>query len=306
VSRRPGLLPVLAAPAAPVYGAALAYAVYHPPRRSHHRSPADFGLPSRELHVPVPGSRVRLHAWLCPGASPDRVVVIGHGIGLSKSAALAQARFLHEAGYTVCLFDFRNHGASTQDRAWWDMSRRFTADIAAVVRHLHGTGEYARSRFAVYGFSFSSFPVFFSLQQADYPVDAVVCDSGPTLHIDPLFGNFLKTGALPVPRAFAGPPARTLLERSCLAFGNAMLKPRWPPTDPVYDRVPALFLAGADDPVVPVEEVRALADRYSAATVTVLPGVAHLDGMKVAPDDYRRAVLGFLDSAWAKSGRPAS
>jgi uncharacterized protein len=62
------------------------------------------------------GDGKRLHAWLCPGER-DAVVVLGHGIGLSASASLPHAALLSQAGYTVCLFDHRNHGASEHDRA---------------------------------------------------------------------------------------------------------------------------------------------------------------------------------------------
>src|SRR6266508_3974754 len=82
---------VLAAPLAPLVGLLVAYLLYHPPR------------PRRRS---APSARARLHAWRCPG-DPQRVVVLGHGIGLDKSRSLAQARLLHRAGYTVVLFDFR-------------------------------------------------------------------------------------------------------------------------------------------------------------------------------------------------------
>jgi pimeloyl-ACP methyl ester carboxylesterase len=55
------------------------------------------------------------------------------------------------------------------------------------------------------------------------------------------------------------------------------------------------MLTGAQDTVVPPDAVRALAELYPRTTVHVLPGVAHLRGLKTAPEDYSRAVLAFLD-----------
>jgi hypothetical protein len=78
------------------------------------------------MTVPLDGKRRGLHIWLCPG-DPGRVVVLGHGLGLSKSASLAQARLLNDAGYTVAMFDLRNHGRSSADRACWGMG---TAHLA--------------------------------------------------------------------------------------------------------------------------------------------------------------------------------
>ncbi|MEI5034528.1 alpha/beta fold hydrolase [Streptomyces sp. S1A(2023)] len=208
--RRPSALTralaVLALPVAPLYATFLSYLVYHPPRRPHHRKPEEFGLPSTELTIPLDGGKAgkgrSLHIWLCPG-SKDRVVVIGHGIGLSKSASLAQARFLHEAGYTVAMFDHRNHGLSSTDRAFWGLSGRHTDDVERVVNHLREKGGYGAARFAVFGFSFSTFPSFYLLRRPDCGIEAIVCDSGPALELPPLFRNFIiaKGGPGPGPAA---------------------------------------------------------------------------------------------------------
>jgi uncharacterized protein len=79
---------------------------------------------------------------------PERVVVVGHGLGLDKSRSLAQAQLLHRAGYTVVLFDFRNHGASFRDHGLTRFSRRFNDDLVAVVHHLRAMPEHAHARIA--------------------------------------------------------------------------------------------------------------------------------------------------------------
>ncbi|MEU6479394.1 alpha/beta fold hydrolase [Streptomyces sp. NPDC047017] len=294
-------LATLALPVAPLYATVLSYLVYHPPRRPHHRTPEEFGLPSEELAVPLdggPAGRGRsLHVWLCPGRR-DRVVVIGHGIGLSKSASLAQARFLHEAGYTVALFDHRNHGRSATDRAFWGLSARHTDDVAAVVGHLRRAAGYAGAKVAVFGFSFSTFPSLYLLRRAECGVDAIVCDSGPALDLPPLFRNFVLVKGVPVPALLRTEPSLGLLSRVFGAVGTAMLRAQWPPpADGAYLRTPVLMLAGDSDSVIPLDGVRALAGRYPRAEVRVLPGTGHLQGMKTAPEEYRAAVLAFLERA---------
>ncbi|MFI9152066.1 alpha/beta hydrolase [Streptomyces sp. NPDC053367] len=303
--RRPSLLTralaTLAVPVVPLYATALSYLVYHPPRRPHHRTPEQFGLPSQELSVPLDGRPAgkgrSLHVWLCPG-SADRVVVIGHGIGLSKSASLAQARFLHEAGYTVALFDHRNHGRSATDRAFWGLSARHTDDVAAVVGHLRGEAGYADARFAVFGFSFSTFPSLYLLRRPDCGVDAIVCDSGPALELPPLFRNFIMVKGVPVPAPLRTEPSLGLLSRVFGSVGTAMLQAQWPPpAEGAYLRTPVLMLAGDSDSVIPLEGVRSLAALYPKAEVRVLPDTEHLQGMKTAPDEYASAVLDFLKRA---------
>lgn len=286
----------LALPVAPLYGAFLSYFIYHPPRRPYHKKPADVGLSSTDLTVPLDGVRRGLHVWLCPG-DPDRVVVLGHGLGLSKSASLAQARLLNEAGYTVAMFDHRNHGKSGADRACWGMSDRHTDDVAAVVRHLRGTAEHASARIAVYGFSISTFPSFYMLRRdGESPVDAMVFDSGPALELRPLFRNFVAAGGLPVPGPLRKGPSGKALEKVVSAAAVAMLRVQWPPpVKGAYERTPMLFLTGESDTMIPAAGVRALAERYPLAEVHSLPDTEHLQGVKTHPELYAETVLAFLE-----------
>ncbi|WP_445396943.1 alpha/beta hydrolase [Streptomyces sp. LE64] len=290
-------LSALASPLAPVCGLALAYALFHPPRRRHHKQPVDVGLPEpEELRVPVGGGK-HVHAWLCL-QDPERVVVIGHGMGLSKSATLGHAKFLHDAGYTVCLFDHRNHGSSSQDRSVTGLSDRFTTDVLATVRLLRSREEHRSAKVAVYGFSFSTFPMFYALRDPDVEVDAVICDSGPGEELGPLFANFLDAGVLPVPAPLRARPARYPLEATLCRAGKAMLRSHWPPPAAGrYATTPLLFIAGEEDRILPASSVDALASRYSHAEAHILPGVGHLLGLKEARERYVDTVLEFLRHA---------
>ena len=80
-------------------GRYVAHRVFAPPRRQHHRTPADRGMGFTEESLTTEDG-VRLHLWVVP--PPGRLngtAIVGHGIGLTKSASLRQARLLHEAGY---------------------------------------------------------------------------------------------------------------------------------------------------------------------------------------------------------------
>jgi pimeloyl-ACP methyl ester carboxylesterase len=281
-----------AVPAAPVFAAALSYRLFHPSSHPSRRQPADVGLVAEEVKVPFGANRF-LHAWLCRG-DPDRVVVLGHGLGLNKSAVLMHAKVLHSTGFTVCLLDHRNHGRSDRDRSWTSLADRFTADIGAVLRHLRAEG-YDSARFAVFGFSFSTFASLYSLREQDLPVDAVICDSGPAGAVSPLFRNLLEAGAVPLPSVFRHGPAHTVFRAVTSFLATAMLGASWPPpAGGRYESVPMLFLTGERDQIIPVAAVKEFANRYPHSEVHTFPGAAHLGGMKADPSGYAAALIDFL------------
>jgi pimeloyl-ACP methyl ester carboxylesterase len=294
---------VLAAPLAPVFGLLVAYFIYHPPRPRRQHAPSAFGLAPTELWITGSSERARLHAWRLPG-DPQRVVVVGHGMGLEKSRSLAQARLLHQAGYTVVLFDFRNHGPSLRDHALTRFSHRFNDDLVAVVDHVRAMPEHAHARIALWGFSFSTFPAPDTLARLDGAVHAVICDSGPTRDLSVIIGRFPRSGLLPVPQALQTAPARTLWQLVYQRLAMAILDPPadWPPAaQQVLSATPMLFVVGDRDPVTPVDQVRALARRYPRAELLVVPGAGHLQAIKVNKDAYTATVLDFLARALNKN-----
>jgi pimeloyl-ACP methyl ester carboxylesterase len=294
---------VLAAPLAPLFGLVVAYLVYHPPRQRRPRAPSAFGLHPTGLWINVPPGRSRLHAWHCPG-DPQRVVVLGHGMGLDKSHSLAQAQLLHRAGYTVVLFDFRNHGASSRDHGLTRFSHRFDDDVVAVVDHVRAMPEHAQARIAVWGFSFSTFPVLDTLARLNGAVHAVICDSGPTHDLSVIVNSLPRSGLLPVPQALQAAPARTLWQAVYQRLAMAILDPpaEWPPAAQPQgvSATPMLFVVGDRDAVAPVDQVRAVARRYRHAELLVVPGAGHLRAIKVDNHAYTAAVLDFLARALSK------
>jgi pimeloyl-ACP methyl ester carboxylesterase len=299
VSMGTRVVAVLAAPLAPLFGVVVAYLVYRPPRQRRRRAPSAFGLDPTELWITGSSKRARLHAWHLPG-DPQRVVVLGHGIGLDKSRSLAQARMLHRAGYTVVLFDFRNHGASFRDHALTRFSHRFNDDLAAVVDHVRAMPEHAHARPALWGLWFSTFPVLDTLRRLDGVVQAVLCDSGPTHDVSVIVNSLPRSGLLPMPKALREAPARTLWQAVYQRLAMAILDPpaEWPPAaQPGGSATPMLFVVGDRDAVVPVDQVRAVARHYPRAELLVVPGAGHLRALNVDKDAYTATVLDFLARA---------
>ncbi|MFH2105201.1 MAG: alpha/beta fold hydrolase [Parcubacteria group bacterium] len=91
------------------------------------KNPGDYGLKYENV-IFTASDGVKIKGWLIPGSS-DKLVIITHVGGLTKYGStrefksisklynkeiefLKVARHLHDQGYGVLMFDFRNHGES--------------------------------------------------------------------------------------------------------------------------------------------------------------------------------------------------
>ena len=124
------------------------------------RTPSDEGLEYQDLTYPS-ADGVPLEAWFIPRDGSGQLIVAMHAFGFSrygfpahiepwKSAFgpgndteidfIPDYRILHDAGYNVLAFDFRNHGLSGDANGGLSLNNRFEA------RDVIGTMKYIRSR----------------------------------------------------------------------------------------------------------------------------------------------------------------
>ncbi|MEV4382815.1 alpha/beta fold hydrolase [Streptosporangium sp. NPDC049644] len=272
----------------------MAHLLFHPPRKKHHREPDHIGLPSSVL-VTTTDDGIDLHLWLIPGDGAG-VVILGHGIGLTKSASLPHAALLHELGYHVVMFDHRNHGLSGGDPSQDRLAERYSNDIAACLGVAADTWPDSGAPI-VWGFSFSTFSTLYSLRTETTAIGGIICDSGPGLDLDAMLRHFLTEGGLPGPpwltRLLSGPSVAA--EFAGAAVG--MLGASWPP-DPHTSAsgiTPMLYLTGTQDRIVASEDTIAVAALYPHATVAELPA-GHLRGLKAAGPRYVESVVSYLGS----------
>ncbi|GGK75984.1 alpha/beta hydrolase [Mangrovihabitans endophyticus] len=272
---------------APVTGFRLAYASCHPPRRPV-REPTRPGFAVEKVRIPAAG-RV-LAGWVA-AADPQRWVVLGHGLGLDKSHSVRHARFLHDAGYSVLMFDFRNHGASFRDKSLTGFNKRFMHDVVAAVRWLRAHRAVPGTRVALYGFSLATFAMLHAVPELPGEVDAVICDSGPSDHPAETVANLVSAGILPVPRTPATGIGRRLLGASYRRCSSVLMG--WPSAWPPRESIPLLLLTGDGDRLIPPSAVHGVAHACPRAEIAVFPGAGHMRPMASDPARYVSTVLEF-------------
>ena len=234
-----------------------------------------------------------LAGWSIHTVRGAPAVVLVHGFKSSREEMLPWARFLHDAGYNVLLFDTRGCGQSGGSTV--GLGATEPRDISLAVR-LAGS-QFGTDRIAVLGISLGAGAAILAAA-SDPHISAVVADSAWTdqdLQLSRL--SFLPLGSIRVPlppfgiaavNAFVG--ADVTRARPLDAIGA--LSPR-----------PILLIHSADDDnaTTPVEGARKL---FAAAgepkDLWVAPRGGHVGAINAFPDEYRARVLAFLGSALRK------
>jgi fermentation-respiration switch protein FrsA (DUF1100 family) len=81
---------------------------------------------------------VQLAGWFVPQPGAKRAVVLLHGYGSSRKQMLARAKFFHDAGYAVFLYDARGQGTSSGDHV--SIGLLETRDLQGALAFLRGRG----------------------------------------------------------------------------------------------------------------------------------------------------------------------
>jgi pimeloyl-ACP methyl ester carboxylesterase len=258
------------------------------PTRLDVATPAERGLSYQDAAFTT-ADGVRLSGWYVPTRNGAAVVVL-HGAGSTRSAALDHAVLLARRGYGVLLFDARGHGRS-QGRAM-DFGWYGAPDIAAAVTYLAARPGVDAHRLAALGMSMGGEQAI-TAAATDPRIRAVVAE-GVTARTaadkDYLRAEYGWRGALQQRidqitygiadlLSGAGPPI-TLRDAVAAAAPRPML----------------LITAGSvTTETRAAEHIR----RGSPDTVQIwrVPDTDHTHALATHPSDWERHVIGFLTTA---------
>lgn len=233
-----------------------------------------------------------------PGTN-GRLAILHHGVTWNWMGALKYAAFLHEAGYSVALFDSRGHGESGGKGPSFGVHEAGDLGIVA---------SWARAAFPseagtlLFGVSLGAASV---LQYAsrDPSVAAVIADCPFSSAAEILDHRLLRNG---IP-AFLRPPIERRVDRLCRLFDRFSIFEASPAKAALEVEVPVLLVHGLDDDYVPFamsESMAAGRRRALPEAVTELflvPRASHARSHRVGPESYERAVLDFAERAFASS-----
>lgn len=265
-----------------------------PVRRSPAATPADYGLNAEAITVKARDG-LDLKGWWIPGAAPARgTIVFSHGYAGDCSPDLIYAPMFHQAGFNVCLFDYRAHGAS--QGTWTSLVYFERRDLLAVLDFLRMRGV---TQVGLIGFSMGGAIALATASLSPMVVGTVS---------DCTFAE-LKTIVRNAAIVRQVPPLlASVIGWLVVLLASVRLRANLFSADPIHwvgkiAPCPVLIMHGTADEAIPVTEAQRLFDAArEPKQLWIVPGAKHRQIEEVAKEEYRRRVLEFFETVFANAG----
>ncbi len=265
-------------------GAIVAYALGAYLCAPHQRpvGPLPSDLSGEAVTIPS-ASGSTLSGWYLPARANAPTVILLHGVRGNRLSMLSRARFLHQAGYSVLLFDFQAHGESSGQHITLGYLESKDAQAAVAFVRAKNPG----SKIALLGTSLGGAAAL--LAHPPLSVDAMILELVyPTITQACEDRIILRLGS---PGKYLA-PLLTCQLRPRLGIGPEDLRP----IDQVGRiTIPKFFIAGAEDKNTTLAESQAL---FAAAAEPKqcwsVPGAGHIDLHPFVKTEYEKRVLEFL------------
>jgi pimeloyl-ACP methyl ester carboxylesterase len=248
------------------------------PQRTLHAKPADFPFTVLDVAVPVKSAGQAdqtLRAWWIPSAKPKaKVIVYLHGNDVNVSTSIREVEPLRELGYSVFMIDYRGYGAS--DGAFPSEASVYQ-DAQAAWAYLVMTG-IEPSDLYIYGHSL-----------------------GGAVAID-LAARHPEAGGLIVESSFTSIYDMAMLNKPiALLPVKLFLKHRFESLGKVAKlRLPALYIHGTADEIVPFDMGRRLFDATPGfKRFAAIDGGRHDDNAVAGGSAFRSAISAFVEGTSA-------
>lgn len=234
----------------------------------------------------VPGDGRRM-GWFIPGRSQATILLL-HGYGARREGMLDHAAVLHQAGYSVLLFDFRNRGESDGDAV--SLGFHETQDAVAAVHYLSTRRDVDQARLGVLGESMGASVAILAASQMP-EIQAVIADSGFQSAAKAIEEGFTRSTGLPrLPYS----PITLAIIRLRLGISPGDIVPQGH-IRAISPR-PILLIHGLADTSVSPGNSRAL---FAAAgepkQLWLLPNSQHTEGIRDYREEYASRIVQFFD-----------
>jgi fermentation-respiration switch protein FrsA (DUF1100 family) len=240
---------------------------------------------TEQVSFPVPATGQRT-GWFIRGISKDTVILL-HGYGCRRQEMLDYADVLHQAGYSVFLFDLYGQGDSDGDGVTLGFQEQ--RDLLAAVDYLKGRNDVDSSNIGVLGVSMGAAVAIMGAAQSP-DIKAVVADSPFESANRAIEEGFTRVIGLP---AFPFAPITLQIIQWRLGISPNQVVPR-EQVAAISPR-PLLLIHGlADTEVSPLNSEILFAAAGQPKELWLIPGVDHASGIKEHREEYTKRIVDFF------------
>lgn len=268
----------------------------HSARAADGPTPDRFGLAYSTLHFTSRDGKTPLVGWYMPATQPtDKTIVLAHGWGGQQGSEVERfAKWLHDAGYNVLSFDFRNCGGSGGDRTTMGYEER--GDLQAAIDQAVGLGA---KRIAVLGRSMGAATAL-ELAPQDPRINVLVDDCGFDTVYDAILPRVKRerqeVGPFKVSYPFPKLASEAIAEKVDHDAGEPVAETN--PLDAINrlgDRPILIIHGAADDETLPEDSQHLFdADPGVNKELWIVPKATHGQSYNTDPRGYQDRVLRFL------------
>ncbi|UCE26618.1 MAG: alpha/beta fold hydrolase [Candidatus Coatesbacteria bacterium] len=263
---------------------------------AHTVTPDAFGLPYADFACET-ADGINLHGWYIPCENTRATVLMLNGDRGERDGLLGHARFLHEAGCSVILFDYRHHGESDDDAITY--GAREVLDAEAVLAHARAN-DMVRGKLVVFGISMGAATAALAAPEME-GVDGYILSCGYARFSDAMKGH-IQGMLLPAPVVY--PITRMAFRVQTGGADPGDINP----VESIDDvHVPVLIIQGGRDQTIHESHGDAL---YEAAnepkTYAYFPEADHIivwDELdEIRNERYKSEIISFIDSVCENGG----
>ncbi len=249
--------------------------------------PKDAGLPQESFVLRTPDG-TDLEAWYVPQKQdPKGTIIYLHGVGDCMIGGIPLARFFFDNGYSVLLYDQRQHGQSGGVFCTYGYYEKYDVQTAIdwLQKERRGPGH---DRIAVFGTSMGA-AIAIQAAAIEPRVRAVIAEASFT-NLKDIITDYQRR-IIKMPWHF--------LRNAALSRTQAIANFRGRHVSPLEDirrlSIPVLFLHGTDDSLVNVEYSKQLFEAANEPKRLVLiDGADHNDVWSTGGKKYLDAMASFL------------
>lgn len=250
-------------------------------------TPKDSGLYYEDVSFQS-NDGLTLKGWWIPAKNSERTIIFSHGYGLNRSTSgfsvFRLAAFLHQAGYNILVYDFRNSGESEGTMA--SIAQKEQYDVLAAIDFVKE--EKQAKQIVLMGWSMGASASLLAGSQSD-DVVAIIADS-PFAKLDTyLQDSFTHWTKLP---RFVGKLFYPFSTLNPFGFRAKNVRPLQAVKEAKQKSI--LLIHAKNDPTISYQESVKIKEVYPLAEFWNPDDGLHIESYRVYPTEYEQRVLQFL------------